>query len=340
MTLGGPIVRDHAAFFSTPACSDSSAPRAPSIGRHHRRRRHVGFGFHRADAVRFQDILRNTYHVDPGSIEQVPVRNPAGNLFAKVSLWPALNQRIELSHNYAHGTLEVPGVSVGDGGYPLSSLSSARPSTVNATRLAWTMSGTRRALQRAHRRAARRTGTLSPRRRVSGAGSDGGRSDRVARRRDEEQLRRAVRQPDRLGADRQRLLDHGRPPPDPRHARRADSPRRSPPAGGRGRPVVLRRVSTPWSRAWRAEYVRDIVSSSGRGDVRGCLRRSSSRSLRAGPVDARTRAHADRRPPIRRAVPADHARPGSGARVRTPGHQYGRHAQRQPPLVATARLQL
>ena len=41
----------------------------------------------------------------PGSIEQVPVRDPAGNLFAKVSLWPALNQRIELSHNYAHGTL-------------------------------------------------------------------------------------------------------------------------------------------------------------------------------------------------------------------------------------------
>ena len=128
-----------------------------------------------ADAVRFQDILRDTYHVDPGSIEQIAPRNPAGNVLAKISLWPALNQRIELSHNYARGTpqcrrefgrrwlpLVIPGTS-------------ARPSTVNASRLAWTMSGTGGALQRAHRRAAQRTGKLSSCRRIPGADRVGGR---------------------------------------------------------------------------------------------------------------------------------------------------------------------
>ena len=34
---------------------------------------------------RFQDILRNTYHVDPGAIEPTRPANPSGNVFAKVS---------------------------------------------------------------------------------------------------------------------------------------------------------------------------------------------------------------------------------------------------------------
>ena len=141
VTLAGPIVHDHAAFFLDAGLQRFVGPRDPSIGTDTTGGVDPAFGFRPADAVRFQEILRNTYHVDPGSIEQVSPLNPAGNLLAKISLWPALNQRIELSHNYARGTLHVPGFSVG-GGYPLSSLTSARPSTVNATRLAWTMSGT------------------------------------------------------------------------------------------------------------------------------------------------------------------------------------------------------
>jgi outer membrane receptor protein involved in Fe transport len=142
-TLAGPIVRDHAAFFVDAGLQRFVGARDPSIGTDTTGGADsLAFGFHRADAVRFQDILTHTYHVDPGSIEQVSIRDPAGNLFAKVSLWPALNQRIELSHNYASGTGHVPGFTVGGGGYPLSSLTSMRPSTVNATRAAWTISGT------------------------------------------------------------------------------------------------------------------------------------------------------------------------------------------------------
>ena len=226
-------------------------------------------------------------------------------------------------------------------GLPLSSLTSARPSTVNATRLAWTMSGTgglsnELTVARLGERESCLPAVAYPELVVT-VGRSGPRSLGAGT---TEQLRRAVRQPDRLGADRQRLLDHGRPPPDPRHARRADSPRRSPQAGGRGRAVVLRRASTPWSRAWRADTSATSSAPPPAGTSADAFERSSTRSLRAGPVDARARAHAHRRPPVRRAVPADHARPGSGARVRAPGHQYGRHAQRQPPLVAPARLQL
>jgi hypothetical protein len=142
VTMGGPIIRDHAAFFIDAGLQRFVGPRGLSIGDLTGIADTLVFGFPRADAARFQDILRNTYHVDPGSVEQVPDRDPAGNLFAKVSLWPALNQRIVLSHNYAHGTARGPGFPAIEGGYALSSMSFARPSTVNATRLAWTMSGT------------------------------------------------------------------------------------------------------------------------------------------------------------------------------------------------------
>jgi hypothetical protein len=141
VTAGGPIVRDHAAFFLDAGLQRFVGERGPSVNDTTAGADTLLFGFHRADAQRFQSILRNTYHVDPGAIEPESDREPAGNLFAKVSLWPALNQRIVLSHNYAHGTARAPGFTVGDGGYALSSMSSARPSTVNATRLAWTMSG-------------------------------------------------------------------------------------------------------------------------------------------------------------------------------------------------------
>ena len=79
--------------------------------------------------------------MDPGSIEQAPARNPAGNLFAKVSLWPALNQRIELSHNYAQGTLASARVHGRRRWLPPVLHGLREPATFNATRLAWTMSG-------------------------------------------------------------------------------------------------------------------------------------------------------------------------------------------------------
>jgi hypothetical protein len=141
-TLAGPIVREHAAFFLDAGLQRFTGARQPSIGTDTTGGADsAGIGIRLADALRFQDILRNTYHVDPGAIEPPPVHNPAGNLFAKISLWPALNQRIELSHNYAHGSFHQPGFTVGDDGYALSSMAFEKPATVNTTRVAWTVSG-------------------------------------------------------------------------------------------------------------------------------------------------------------------------------------------------------
>lgn len=143
VTAAGPIVRDRAAFFVNAGLQRFVGKRELAIGTDTASGADsAGIGIRRATAVRFQDILKNTYHVDPGSIEKTPFSNPAGNLFAKLSLWPALNQRIELSHNYARGTSHDPGFSAAnEPSYSLSSLASERPSTVNATRVMWTMSG-------------------------------------------------------------------------------------------------------------------------------------------------------------------------------------------------------
>jgi outer membrane receptor protein involved in Fe transport len=140
ITLAGPIVRNRAAFFLDAGLQHNVGTRDPTIGADTTGGRDsVGIGIRRATAERFQDILSNTYQVDPGSIEPAAPHNPAGNVFAKVTLWPALNHRIEVSHNYAQGTDQRLGGSVGP--YQLSSQNLERPSTVNATRLNWTVTG-------------------------------------------------------------------------------------------------------------------------------------------------------------------------------------------------------
>ncbi|HEY8258305.1 MAG TPA: TonB-dependent receptor [Gemmatimonadales bacterium] len=146
VNLAGPIVRDRAAFLVDAGLQRFVGPPEPSIGPDTTGGADsVGIGIRRESAQRFQDILRNTYHVDPGSIEKSPFRNRTGNLFAKISLWPALNARIELSHTYARGDAHDPGFTATNESiaYSLSSLSLDRPSTINATRLSWAMSGGR-----------------------------------------------------------------------------------------------------------------------------------------------------------------------------------------------------
>ncbi len=140
-TLGGPIVRDRISFFLSASLQRAANLRPLSIGTDTiGGADSLGLGVRRATAVRFQDILRNTYHVDPGTIEQTAPENPSGSAFAKVTMWPALNQRIELSHNYARASGRHPGGSSEDF-YALSSRGIEDLSTVNATRLTWTMSG-------------------------------------------------------------------------------------------------------------------------------------------------------------------------------------------------------
>jgi outer membrane receptor protein involved in Fe transport len=142
VTLVGPVVRDRAAFLIDAGIQRFLGPPEPSIGTDTTGGADsVGIGIRRESAERFQGILRSVYGVDPGSIEKRALSNRTGNLFAKVSLWPALNQRIEISHNYAHGNAHDPGFSATNTSiaYSLSSLSVDRPSRINATRLSWAM---------------------------------------------------------------------------------------------------------------------------------------------------------------------------------------------------------
>ena len=105
VTLAGPIVHDHAAFFLDAGLQRFvGAARPFDRHRHHRWRR---LGRNRLSAWPMRYASRTSSGTPtmwiPARSSQVSPRNPAGNLFAKISLWPALNQRIELSHNYAHG---------------------------------------------------------------------------------------------------------------------------------------------------------------------------------------------------------------------------------------------
>lgn len=137
LTLGGPVVRDRAAFFLDAGLQRFVGPRPPTIGTDTTGGADsVGVGVRRAAAVRFQDILRSTYGVDPGSIGSRALRTPAGNLFGKITLWPALNQRVELAHSYAHGRTDSD-----IGPYALSSQAVYESSTLNTSRVTWTVSG-------------------------------------------------------------------------------------------------------------------------------------------------------------------------------------------------------
>ena len=146
LNLAGPIIRDRAAFLLDAGIQRFLGPPEPSIGADTTGGADsAGIGIRREDAERFQDILSTTYGVDPGSIEKSAPSNRTGNFFAKISLWPALNQRIEISHNYARGTAHDPGFAATNApiSYSLSSLSADRPSVINATRLSWAMGGGR-----------------------------------------------------------------------------------------------------------------------------------------------------------------------------------------------------
>lgn len=142
VTLGGPIVRDRVALFLDAGLQRFTGGRPLAIGTDTTGGADsAGIGVRRSSAERFQDILRNTYSVDPGSITPSVFRNPGGNLFAKATIWPGLNQRIEVSHNYAKHEPYIPEGCCTEGEYRLTSEETAVPTTVNATRLTWTAAG-------------------------------------------------------------------------------------------------------------------------------------------------------------------------------------------------------
>ena len=140
LTLAGPIVRDRAAFFLDFGLQRDLTPQAvPGIGSDTTGGADsAGVGIRSASAVRFQEILRDAYGVDAGSFTAAPERRPSGNVFAKVTVQPALNHRLELSHNYGQGSPESPGGRAPYVVYALTSNGTRIPGSINATRLTWT----------------------------------------------------------------------------------------------------------------------------------------------------------------------------------------------------------
>jgi len=141
VTIGGPIVRNRAAFFLDAGLQRFVGERGPSIGTDTTGGADsLGFGVRHADLVRFHDILRNVYHVDPGDFGATAPRIPGGNILAKVTIWPALNQRIDLSHNHAEGT-STRGLDA----LELASHGGSEPAAFDGSRATWTVGGGRTA---------------------------------------------------------------------------------------------------------------------------------------------------------------------------------------------------
>ena len=132
-TLGAPIVRDRVALFMNGSVRRHVFPQlleTPGSDA-------IGEGIRYESLVRFQDLLR-LRGVDPGTFSAGAVRLPTRNLFAKVTAQLGVNSRLEISHNYGHGTERNETGIREPSFFALSSNGRETPETINATRLAWT----------------------------------------------------------------------------------------------------------------------------------------------------------------------------------------------------------
>lgn len=138
-TVGGPLVHDRLHLFLAADLQASLTPnsgqviRADTVGGADS----VGTGIRYASAVRFQQILSDSFGVDPGGIGPFDSPNPAQSLFGKLTFEAGVNSRMELSQSYLHGALQ--GFLAGRDGYVygLTSTDGRYTSTTTATRLTW-----------------------------------------------------------------------------------------------------------------------------------------------------------------------------------------------------------
>jgi hypothetical protein len=97
----------------------------------------INIGIRNASARRFQDILTNTYALDPGTVGPYQGRVPAADVLGKITIQLGTNSHLELSHHYTDGE-RTTFIARQFGTYFLSSVGQRVPATVNASRAIWT----------------------------------------------------------------------------------------------------------------------------------------------------------------------------------------------------------
>lgn len=137
VTLGGPIVRDRLAFFLQaggnrnryPHTTRSPGPETVGVDSA------IGIGY--ASAVRFRQILADSFGVDAGSFAGIDRRVSIGRVFAKITAQLGVNNRLELSQSYLHESPRLADEH-GPGFIGLSSAGAYDPNAKADTRLEWT----------------------------------------------------------------------------------------------------------------------------------------------------------------------------------------------------------
>jgi len=140
-TLSGPIVRDRVHFFLNADLQRRVVPdvgflvAADALGGADVRKTGVSYD----SALKFQQILYDTYHLQPGSLGPSDGHLPAQDVFAKMTMQLGANGHLELSHHYAHGDRrDFIDTGRANNIYAISSVAGRSVSTAHTSRLIWT----------------------------------------------------------------------------------------------------------------------------------------------------------------------------------------------------------
>ncbi len=137
-TIAGPIVHDRAHYFLSVDAQHRVVPDpGPLIADTAGGADLANIGIRYPSATRFQDILRNTYGLDPGTLSSSNGRVPATDVFGKITVQLATNSQLELSHHYSDGD-RSGFIDRAYRFYWLSSTGKRDVATANASRLIWT----------------------------------------------------------------------------------------------------------------------------------------------------------------------------------------------------------